>query len=89
MTVQQLNIKDAATIRLARELADATGESVTATIRKALEREHREREEKVEQTITRVLEIGRQFRASLPAELQALSSKEWMDSIYDEDGLPE
>lgn len=89
MTVQQLNIKDAETIRLARALADASGESVTATIRKALEKEHREREEKVERTLARVHAISAEFRASLPPELRALSSKEWMDAIYDEDGLPE
>ncbi len=89
MTLQQLNIKDAETIRLARELADASGQSVTATIRKALEREYREREEKVARTLERVREISAEFRANLPDHLQALSSKEWMDAIYDEDGLPE
>ncbi len=88
MTVQQLNIKDAETIRLAQELADASGDSVTATIRQALEREHRAREEQIERQVTRVLELGRTFRAGLPTDLQALSAKEWMDSLYDEDGLP-
>ena len=47
----QLNIKDAETIRLARELADSNGESVTATIKAALEREHAAREAEVQRRI--------------------------------------
>jgi len=88
MGTQQLNIKDATTIRLARELAASSGESITATIRKALEREHREREEKVQAMLARVREISAEFRANMPPEWQGKTSKEIMDSIYDDDGLP-
>ena len=84
----QLNIKDPETIRLARELAGATGRSVTETIRTALEREHREREEQLQESLRRVREISAQFRAGLRPEWRGKTSKEMMDAIYDEDGLP-
>jgi len=84
----QLNIKDAETIRLARELAEATGQPVTQAIRNALERELQRREEEIQETIRRVNEISREFVASIPPEMRGKTSKEWMDAIYDEDGLP-
>jgi len=84
----QLNIKDAETIRLARELADATGQPVTQAIRHALERELQRREEEIQETIRQVKEISREFVASIPPEMRGKTSKEWMDAIYDEDGLP-
>lgn len=85
----QFNIKDAETIRLARELADQKGKSVTATIREALERERAVLAEEREQRVQAILDAARQIREKIPAELRRLSSKEWMDAIYDEDGLPE
>ena len=84
----QLNIKDAETVRLARELAEATGQPITQAIRQALEGELRRREEEKLAYIDRLREIAREFRAGMPDELRKLTSKEWMDSIYDEDGLP-
>lgn len=84
----QLNIKDAETVRLARELADATGQPVTQAIKQALESELRRRETEIEETIARVKEITREFVASIPLEMRGKSSKEWMDDMYDEDGLP-
>ncbi|MCX8477261.1 MAG: type II toxin-antitoxin system VapB family antitoxin [Sphingomonas sp.] len=84
----QLNIKDAETVRLARELADATGQPVTKAIRQALERELQRREEEIQETIARVQEISREFRAHMPADWHGKTSKEIMDEIYDEDGLP-
>lgn len=84
----QLNIKDAETIRLARALAEQKGESVTATIKAALEREYREREERLQESLRRVREISAQFRAHMPPEWHGKTSKEIMDEIYDEDGLP-
>jgi antitoxin VapB len=53
----QLNIKDADTVRLARDLAQANGESVTATIKRALERERAAREAEVQRRIDRIQEI--------------------------------
>lgn len=84
----QLNIKDAETVRLARELADATGQPVTQAIRQALEGELRRREEEKQAYMERLREIAREFRADMPEELRGLTSKQWMDDMYDEDGLP-
>lgn len=84
----QLNIKDAETVRLARELADATGQPVTKAIKQALERELQRRDAEIQETIARVKEISREFVASIPADMRGKTSKEWMDDMYDEDGLP-
>jgi len=84
----QLNIKDAETIRLARELAEATGQPITQAIRAALERELQRREEETQDYLTKVKEISREFRAAMPADWHGKTSKEIMDEIYDEDGLP-
>lgn len=84
----QLNIKDPETVRLARELADATGQPVTQAVRQALEGALRRREEEKQEFIDRVKELSREFVASIPPEMRGKTSKEWMDSIYDEDGLP-
>lgn len=84
----QLNIKDPETVRLARELADATGQPVTQAIRQALEGALRRREEEVQAKMERLREIASEFRASIPEEMKGKTSKEWMDGMYDDDGLP-
>ncbi|MFS2111015.1 type II toxin-antitoxin system VapB family antitoxin [Sphingomonas sp. Sphisp140] len=84
----QLNIKDAETIRLARELAEATGQPITQAIRAALEHELQRREEETRGYLAKVKEISREFRAAMPADWHGKTSKEIMDEIYDEDGLP-
>lgn len=84
----QLNIKDAETVRLARALADATGQPVTQAIKLALERELQRREEEIQVKIARVHEISREFRANMPEEWRGKTSKEIMDEMYDEYGLP-
>ncbi|MDG2533823.1 type II toxin-antitoxin system VapB family antitoxin [Sphingomonas sp. HITSZ_GF] len=84
----QLNIKDAETIRLARELSNELGISVTATIREALEEKARRREAEREELITKIMEISHEFRAAMPADWHGKTSKEIMDEIYDEHGLP-
>ena len=84
----QLNIKDAETVRLARELADATGQPITQAIKQALERELARREEEIQVKLARVREISREFRANMPDEWRGKTSKEIMDEIYDEHGLP-
>ncbi|MBX9859905.1 MAG: type II toxin-antitoxin system VapB family antitoxin [Sphingomonas sp.] len=84
----QLNIKDPATIALAHRLADKTGKTMTAVIREALEREEREREEKVAAKIAAIMEIAADFRRNMPEEWRGKTSKEIMDEIYDDDGLP-
>jgi antitoxin VapB len=84
----QLNIKDAETVRLARQLADATGQPITAAIRQALVRELARREDEIQAKIAEVKEITREFRETMPEEMRGKTSKEWMDDMYDEDGLP-
>jgi len=84
----QLNIKDAETVRLARQLADATGQPITAAIRQALERELARREDEIQAKMARARAIIAEFREDMPEEMRGKTSKEWMDSIYDEDGLP-
>lgn len=84
----QLNIKDAETIRLARELADATGQPVTKAIRAALEQELARREAEIQAKIERANAIVAEFQRHMPEEWRGKTSKEIMDSIYDEHGLP-
>jgi antitoxin VapB len=84
----QLNIKDPETIRLARELSAAKGESITATIRQALEREQALREADVEARVARIKAVAAEFRRNMPPEWHGKTSKEIMDEIYDEHGLP-
>ncbi len=81
-----LSIKDPETERLARELAEETGETITQATRKALEqRLLRERGRRAEpDLVERLMEIGRHC-ASLP-DLDTRSADEILD--YDEHGLP-
>ena len=75
-----LNIKNEETCRLARELADLTGETMTGAITVAL-RERLEREKRVAELHA----IG-QHCASLLSD--GPSAVEHGDFLYDEDGLP-
>ena len=81
----QLNIKSEEAYRLATELAELTGESLTAAVLAALrqrldtERRVRDREAK----IASILAIGREIRRLCP---DASSSD--TDELYGEDGLP-
>lgn len=84
----QLNIKDAETVRLARLLADQSGRTVTAIIRDALVREARAREDEVAAKIRDVQDLLKGSRQLWKEEWSNKTSKEIMDSLYDEDGLP-
>jgi antitoxin VapB len=83
-----LNIRDPETHRLARAVADATGETMTEAVKTAL----RERLAKVgevseaerKRRYEALMEHGRRFRA-LPV-VDARPSDELLD--YDENGLP-
>ena len=83
-----LSIKDPDADRLARALAQRTGETLTEAVMNAL-RERLEREKRKEQTVENlvedVMDIGRHC-ASLP-----LLDKRRPDEIlgYDENGLPQ
>lgn len=81
-----LNIKNEEAHRLARELARATGESMTAAVSEAI----RERLERVRGTseksrVERILEIGRDCAAHLK---EPFKSVDHGDLLYDEKGLP-
>ena len=82
-----LNIKNDETCRLARELADLTGESMTGAITVAL-RERLERETHARSVEARVKEI-RAIAERCAAKLgPGPSAVEHGDYLYDERGLP-
>lgn len=98
MGTPQLNIKDAEATRLARELADLTGESQTEAVRKALrerlEREKTERESHaassaerkrldVEKALAEIKKIQEEIRRRGLIENMLTD-----DDLYDEYGLP-
>lgn len=78
-----LNIKNAETYRLIRELAEATGESMTQAVTTAV----RERLERVRSDfdVAEVMELARQIRAHLPPDFFDV---EHGDVLYDDEGLP-
>jgi antitoxin VapB len=84
----QLNIKDAETIELARGLAAKLGKSVTATIREALEEKAQQQNAERQAKIDHLNAIVDEFQKNMPEEWRGKTSKEIMDAIYDEDGLP-
>ncbi|HEX8387529.1 MAG TPA: type II toxin-antitoxin system VapB family antitoxin [Sphingomonas sp.] len=84
----QLNIKDPETVRLARELARSTGKSVTETVRDALRQSEAAREAEIERKIAELDAVVDRIARLLPPEWEGRTSKEIMDEIYDEDGLP-
>jgi antitoxin VapB len=81
----QLNIKDAETVRLARKLADATGQPITRAIKAALERELRENEKIREDRLERARAIVKGSRALWKPEFL---EGDPTDFLYDERGLP-
>lgn len=78
-----LNIKNAETYRLIRELAEATGESMTAAVTIAV----RERLERVrgDFDVEEIRELAREIREALPPGALGIDHGEL---LYDEDGLP-
>ena len=86
----QLNIKNPETSALAAELAQLTGESVTAAVtqalRERLQRERAERErraEEVEARVAKVMSLAREIVAHL--EPGTTSDTNW---LYDDEGFP-
>jgi antitoxin VapB len=81
-----LNVKNRDAHRLARELADMTGESlttaVTVALRERLERERGARRPALAETL---LAIGRDCAAHLK---EPFASADHADLLYDEAGLP-
>ena len=81
-----LNIKDAETDRLAREVADLAGESITQAVRRALEERHErlKRRGRRRSVADELLRIGDRC-AALP-DLDKRTADEILG--YDEVGLP-
>ncbi len=81
-----LNIKNEEAHRLARELARATGESMTAAVSEAIrERLERVRGNSKQNLVERILEIGRDCAAHLKEPYRSVDHG---DLLYDEKGLP-
>jgi antitoxin VapB len=81
-----LNIKNEKTHRLVRELARATGESMTTAVEKAVqERLNRVRKKNGKDFVERILEIGRECA---PLWKEPYRSMDHGDLLYDEKGLP-
>jgi antitoxin VapB len=82
-----LNIKDDEVDRLARQLSKRTGETITDAVRTALkEKLARLAEAKEAPLSERLIELGRRT-AALP-RLTDKTSKELVEELYDEHGLP-
>lgn len=81
----QLNIKDERTVTIARDLARQLGKTVTETIREALEEKAQSRERAKEDYIARVSALIDDIRAEMPDDVKKMTSKQVMDSIYDDD----
>jgi antitoxin VapB len=98
MGAPQLNIKDAETTRMVRELAELTGETQTQVVRKAIEeRLRREKSARGEHQARREEEKRREFER-VWAEIQKIQEDVKRhrlgencltdDDLYDELGLP-
>lgn len=81
-----LNIKNEKTHRLVRELAQATGESMTTAVDRAVrERLERVRKTKKGTLAERLLQIGRECAAHMKEPYLSIEPGEL---LYDEKGLP-
>lgn len=82
----QLNIKSDEAYRMASELAELTGESLTAAVLEAL-RQRLEAERKArdkERLVAEVLALGAEIRLLVGPEAASTDT----DFFYDEDGFP-
>jgi antitoxin VapB len=81
-----LNIKSEETHRLARELADLTGESLTTAVTEAVrERLERVRRESGNSLADRLIAIGKDCAAHLKEPYRSIDHG---DLLYNEHGLP-
>jgi antitoxin VapB len=81
-----LNIKNEEAHRLARELASATGESMTVAVSEAIrERLERVRGNSRGDIAERILKIGRECAAHLKEPYKSIDIDEL---LYDEKGMP-
>ena len=80
----QLNIKDAEIAEEWRAWARQDGRSITATMRDVMERERGRRDADRTDRLARMIAFTEQLQAAVPPELKSSTSKEVMDSIYDD-----
>lgn len=82
-----MHIKNEETYRLAQELADLTGESLTEAVTQALrERLERCKHRKIrEDRIEKILEIARETAAHFDPNFR---SEDHAEMLYDDKGLP-
>jgi antitoxin VapB len=81
-----LNIKNQTTQKLVQELADLTGQTMTAAVTEAVrERLERVREKTGTDLANRLIKIGKDCAAHLPEPYRSLDPAEL---LYDEKGLP-
>ncbi len=84
-----LNLKNPEVYRLAQELSEATGESMTEAVRlslqERLDRVTSARDAEVEARIRRIHEIAEMIRARIPA---GITMRDIDEQMYDDDGLP-
>jgi antitoxin VapB len=81
-----LNIKNEEAHRLARELAESTGESMATAVTQAVrERLDRVRKRRGMSKVERILKIARE---SAPLWKEPFRSVDHGDLLYDENGLP-
>ena len=81
----QLNIKDPVLIERIRALATQRGQPVTTALRFIVDREWEAGEAERRERLRRMEEWSREAYAMVPDELRGLTSKEIMDSIYDDE----
>jgi antitoxin VapB len=84
-----LNIKNPETFRLAKELAAATGQSMTAAITEAiraqLDRIRAEGGDDHEARVQRILDMAAEIGSRMPP---GYLDQDFDELLYDEDGLP-
>ena len=86
MVPMSLNIKNEETHRMARELARATGESMTSAVTEAIrERLARVRGKAQQNMAERIMKIARECA---PLWIEPFRSIDHGDLLYDEKGLP-
>lgn len=90
MTVQRLDINDAETIRLAQELADRLGSSVTAAVHEALEAKLGATppatvKPSIDETLDRLRLLQRHWHPEFDGQDLSLTHA---DLLYDESGMP-
>lgn len=84
----QLNIKDAETVELARDLAAKLGKTVTETVKTALEEKRAKREADIEAGVREVMKIGKEAAALWPDRMKDMTSEQIVGELYDDRGLP-